>query len=131
MVIKPLTLPELKQNAKIQNISLSQISQFNKKISYFTVVSVEVLPIEFLGKFHSLSQPISIHSDMERPRHFDHFGTHVLNLAMYSDDNPIPFEGVDIARYIETWKWKFQALVSRAYANSVDSFLLCFYNHLR
>ena len=43
--------------------------------------------MEFLGKFYSLSQQISIYSDIERPRHFDHFGT-VLNLAMCSVDNP-------------------------------------------
>ena len=56
-----------------------------KKVSYFTVVSVNKFC--FLGKFYSFSQPISIHSDIERPRHFDHFGN-VLNPVMCSVDNP-------------------------------------------
>ena len=60
----------------------------------------------------SVNHAISIHSVIERPRHFHHFGN-VLNQAMCSDDNP-----------------KLSFCYYPVCLRKLNIFHLCFYNHL-
>ena len=77
-------------NAKIQNISLIYINKLKNLKYYFLLlllflftIFADAAPIKVL---FCLSTNINSFSDIERPRHFDHFGN-VLNLGMCSVGN--------------------------------------------